>query len=135
MLVGNFSSARKNKNIEGTESTENIEMFAALILLTIGSLFAYIVGTWLLKRQAALCPKYKYVYRPAARSFIEEQTQPPSVFKIHQDMFWKQSPWVSTHENPAENANGYINPFVLGGLPGTDLGTTRESTNFLNDTF
>lgn len=108
-------------------------MFGTLVLLTIGGFFVYVITTWIYKRQHATCPKYQYIYKPAIRSFIEEQTQPPSVFKMHQDMFWKQSPWVSTHENPMEKSTGYINPFIHGGLPETDLGTTRESTNFLND--
>ena len=110
-------------------------MLGSIVLLTMGITLVYIIGTWLQKRQKATCAKYKYVYRPAARSFIEEQTQHPSVFKMYQDMFWKQSPWVSTHANPMEKSTGYINPFILGELPGTDLGTARESSNFMNDTF
>ncbi len=108
-------------------------MFGSLIIITIIAVTAYVIGTWIYKREYATCPKYQYIYRPAMRSFIEEQTAPPSVFKMHQDMFYQQSPWVSTHENPMEKSTGYINPMILGGLPGTDLGTTRESTNFLNN--
>lgn len=107
-------------------------MLGFIVIVALATVTIYILGSWLDKRRDAQCPKYRYVYRPSVRTFIEEQTQPTSVFKLFKDMFWKQSPWVSTHANPEEKSTGGINPFVLGGLPKTELGTERESDDFLN---
>ena len=107
-------------------------MLAVLVITLIAIGSAIVLGTWINKRRLSRCTKYKYVYRPSVRTFTEEQTEPVSVFKMYQDMFWQQSPWISTEANPMENHNGYINPFVWGELPKTDLGTVRESHDFLN---
>lgn len=96
--------------------------------------FLYVIGTWLTKRNARHCPKYRYLYKPQPRTFIEEQTDAPSVFRTYQDMFYKVGPWSSTWVNPNEKDVGGINPFILGGLPEAVVaGTNRESDNFLNN--
>jgi hypothetical protein len=110
-------------------------MLGFLVLALMTLMVTYVIGGWFERRRAARCPKYKYVYRPYVRTFTEEQQQPSSVFKMYQDMFWKQSPWVSTTAHPSEFSRGYINPFVWGNLPKTDLGTVRESDDFVNDEF
>lgn len=110
-------------------------MFEPLIFLTISFAVLYIVGTWIVKRQQSKCPKYKYVYKPSVRTFTEEQTQPPSVYKMYSDMFYKPSVGTSK-DNVGYQYNmrgGTVNPFPLGGLPTTDLGTVRESNDFLNN--
>jgi hypothetical protein len=88
-----------------------------------------------MKRNQAKCPKYKYEYKPAVRTFIEEQTQPPSVYKMYSDMFYKPS--LSTSKGYTgyqyNIRGGTVNPFPLGGLPTTDIGTVRESDNYLNN--
>lgn len=110
-------------------------MFAPLILIILIALTVYLITGWVKRRNARRCPKYQYKYMPALRTFTEQQTEPASVFKMYKDMFWQQSPWVSTHANPQEFSNGYINPFVWGELPTTDVGTVRESNDFVNDAY
>ena len=107
-------------------------MLGFVVIVLLGAFLVYVVGGWVDKRRASRCPKYRYIYKPYVRTFTEEQTQPSSVFKLYKNMFWQQSPWVSTHANPGENSNGGINPFVWGALPKTDLGTERESDDYLN---
>jgi len=110
-------------------------MFKPLIFFLISFAVLYIVGTWIVKRQQATCPKYRYEYKPAVRTFVEEQTQPPSVYKMYSDMFYKPSVGTSKeHDGYQYNMRGgTINPFPLGGLPTTDLGSVRESNDFLNN--
>ena len=110
-------------------------MLGGLVIIVAGSLFIYVIATWLDKRRADRCPKYRYEYRPYVRTFTEEQTTPASVFKMYQSMFWKQSPWYSTRANPQEYSRGYINPFVWGELPKTELGDVREDDQYLNTEF
>lgn len=107
--------------------------FMALALIVL--LVVYVIGGWIERRREAGCPKYRYVYRPSVRTFTEEQQQPASVFKMYQNMFWSQSPWVTTTAHPSEFSRGLINPMVWGGLPKTDVGTVRESDDFVNDDF
>lgn len=110
-------------------------MFEPLIVLLVFGAALYVIGTWIYKRQQSRCPKYEYVYKPAVRTFTEEQSAPPSVFKMYQDMFYK-GPIPTSRDNSdqtfSSTRGGTINPFVLGGLPTTDLGTVRESDNYLN---
>jgi len=94
-----------------------------------------VTSSWIDKRRDAHCQKYKYEFRPYVRTFVEEQTQPASVFKMYKNMFWQESPWVSTHANPQEKSTGRINPFIFGGLPKTEIGTVKESDDFLNASF
>lgn len=108
-------------------------MLGGLVILTSGLIIVYIIGTWLEKRRA--CPRYRYKYRPYVRTFTEEQTTPSSVFKTYKSMFWNQSPWYSTRANPQEYSRGYINPFVWGELPKTELGDERETDQYLNTEF
>ncbi len=93
----------------------------------------YIIATWLAKRANRHCPKYRYIYKPQARTFVEEQNDPASVYKMYEDLFTQVGPWSSTWSNPYERDKGGLNPFILGGLATTDLASsTRESQNFLN---
>lgn len=112
-------------------------MFESLVVLLIIGGVLYIMGTWLYKREIATCPKYRYVYRPAVRTFVEEETEPPSVYKMYSDMFYKPSlPTSRGYTGFQYNfTGGTVNPLLpLGGLPTTDIGTVRESDNYLNDT-
>lgn len=110
-------------------------MLGSLALFTLIAMLVFLLAGWVKRREARKCPKVKWVYRPAVRSFTEEQTEPVSVFKLYKDMFWQQSPWTTTHANPQEFSRGYINPFVWGELPTTDVGTVRESNDFHNDAY
>ena len=110
-------------------------MFGFIALAIIGPAIVYTLSTYADKVRGRKCAKYRYVYRPYVRTFVEEQTQAPSVFKMYKDMFWRQSPWVTTHANPEDKSTGYINPFVWGNLPKTDLGEERESDNYVNTAF
>jgi hypothetical protein len=110
-------------------------MFGFIAMAIMGLAVVYALSTYSDKIRARKCKKYRYVYRPYVKTFVEEQTQAPSVFKMYKDMFWQQSPWVSTHANPEEKSTGRINPFVWGGLPKTDLGTERESDDYVNSAF
>lgn len=110
-------------------------MLGFISFMLIAAIGLVIIGGWAWRHERRSCPKYRYVYKPYVRTFTEEQTEPASVFKMYQDMFWKQSPWVSTWSNPAQATRGYINPFVWGDLPTTDLGTVRESNDFVNSDF
>jgi hypothetical protein len=109
-------------------------MFEPFIVFLILAAALFVVGSWLYSREVKRCPKYRYVYKPAFRTFVEEQTQPASVFRIYADMFYKPSlPTFRGFTGMERNFNGgTINPFLLGGLPTTDLGTVRESDSFLN---
>ena len=110
-------------------------MLGFVVIFLLAAITIFVLGSWVEKRRAARCLKYRYIYRPYARTFTEEQTEPSSVFKLYKDMFWKQSPWVSTHANPEDKSTGYINPYVWGNLPKTDLGTERESDDYLNQEY
>lgn len=110
-------------------------MFEPLVLLLIIGWALYVIATWIYKREIALCPKYKYIYKPAIRTFTEDQTQPASVYKMYSDMFYKPSlPTSRGYTGMQYNFTGgtidALQP--LGGLPTTDLGTVRESDAFLN---
>ena len=107
-------------------------MLGFIVIVMLVALTVFVLGSWFEMRRASRCPKYRYIYRPYVRTFIEEQTQPTSVFKLFKDMFWSEGPWVTTHANPQEKSTGRINPYVWGALPKTDLGTERESHDFLN---
>ena len=106
--------------------------FAALCVIFGGAL--YLLGTWLYTRLDGKCQTYQYLYRTQPRTFTEEHNMPPSVFAMYQDLFWKNSPWTSTWSGTArgEVQNGQINPFILGNLPDTPIGTVREDQDFLN---
>jgi hypothetical protein len=91
-----------------------------------------VVGGWLVKKRNEQCPKYRYLYREQPKTFLEEQTEPTSVFKEYRDMFWKPTPWIHDYVE-STTTRGVINPFILGDLPTTNLsGSTRESDFFLN---
>ena len=107
-------------------------MLSFIVVFFLGLFTVYLTTSWVDKRRDARCQKYKYEYKPHVRTFIEEQTQPASVFKMYKNMFWQESPWVSTHANPQAQSTGRINPFILGALPTTDIGTVKESNNYLN---
>ncbi len=110
-------------------------MFEPLIIIIIFGTTLYILASWIYKKQLATCPKFKYVYKPAVKTFVEEQTQPPSVYKLYSDMFYKPSlPTSRGYTGMQYNfTGGTINPLIpLGGLPTTDLGTVRESDDYLN---
>lgn len=107
-------------------------MLGFIVIALLVALTTFVLGSWVDRRIQAKCPKYRYIYRPYSRTFTEEQTEPTSVFKLYKDMFWQEGPWVTTHANPQETSTGRINPYVWGDLPKTDLGTERESHDFLN---
>jgi hypothetical protein len=106
--------------------------FLSLLIIFGGAL--YFLGTWVMSRFDNQCQKYKYLYRTQPRTFVEQQQEPDSVFAMYKDLFWKVSPVTSKWSGTArgEIQNGSINPFILGELPETPIGTVRESNDFLN---
>ena len=107
-------------------------MLGGVIVVSIIAAIMYVTGTWLMKRYQRTCPKYRYVYRPQPKTFLEQQAEPASVFKMYKDMFWKRSPWIDDYVE-STTTRGVINPFVLGNLPTTEVGTVRESDFFFNN--
>jgi len=108
-------------------------MFNPLILLLLFAIPLYVIVTWYYNKAMDTCPKYKYVYKPANRTFIEEENNPISVYKLYQNMFFQPSlPTSKGYTGNFTPITGTINPYIHGGIPTTETGMVKESNNFLN---
>ncbi len=82
-------------------------------------------------RKLRTCPKVKYVYRPAQQTFTEEQENPVSPMAMYRGMFYSVDPLQTARGDHSKELS--IQPFVLGGLPQSDIVKEGESNNFLNN--
>ncbi len=105
-----------------------------LNFLFIGMLFVGIIYTVYIVtvgRKLRNCPKVKYEYRPMLHTFTEEQENPVSPMAMYKNMFYSVDPLLIAQGDKSKEI--MIQPFVLGGLPQSDIVREGESQNFLNN--
>lgn len=102
--------------------------FLFISVLFVGVLYmVYIVAVG---RKLRTCPKVKYEYRPLIKTFTEEQENPVSPMAMYKNMFYNVDPLLIAQGDKSKEI--MIQPFVLGGLPQSDIVREGESQNFLN---